>query len=96
MGGRVGKVSHYRDTFIGGEPLGSRNYGLAEIRGGQEEGRAGGLFQGSGDPIPGPDWAESRRVWGLGRGSAGISLGVAFLSINIIITHVSRRPLDSK
>lgn len=49
MGGRVGKVSHYRDTFIGGEPLGSRNYGLAEIRGGQEEGRAGGgFFKGQG------------------------------------------------
>lgn len=65
-----------------------------------DRGRAEGLFQGSGDPIPGrTGWRVGPRYarWGIGRGgSSGITLRVALISINIIITHVSPRPLDSK
>lgn len=92
MGGRVGKVSHYRDTFIGGERevQGIMVWRRSRADGGGQAGARGGRFQGSGDPIPGPDWGKS-----LGGGSAGMSLGVAFFSINIIMAHVSHRPLDS-
>lgn len=71
MGGRVGKVSHYRDTFIGGEPLGSRNYGLAEIRGGQEEGRGGGAFSRVRGSNPRPGLGGESASLGAGEGVRG-------------------------
>lgn len=85
MGGRVGKVSHYRDTFIGGEPLGSRNYGLAEIRGGQEEGRAGGgFFKGQGIQSQARTGRRVGESGGWGGGPRGFHSGSRFFRLILL------------